>query len=180
MKKIVITYSLIAAAISSVMWSIITIFMMKGEPRFENSMFIGYTAMVISFLMIYFAMVSYRDNVGNGYISFGRAVSIGLFITAICGVFYVITWAILYNTMVPDFMEKYSAYEIQNMKKSGASPEKIAKYVEETAVWQERYKNPFWFFIMTFMEPLPVGIIITFISAFIVRMKKKQQKVAAG
>lgn len=179
MKKIVTTYSLLASAISAVMWIIISLGMKEGQG-FENGMFIGYAAMTLSFLMIYFAQASYRTNIGNGYISFGKAIQIGLLITLISGIFYVIVWAIVYNTMLPDFMEQYSAYELNKLQESGASEAKIKEYVKSAAIWKERYKNPLWFSLMTFMEPLPVGIIVTLISTFLARMKNKPKSIATA
>ena len=172
MKKIVITYGLIASAISAVLWIIISYFMKQGKG-FEYGMLIGYTAMLISFIFIYFGMKSYKENVGNGYLSFGKAVQIGLLITLIACVCYVITWAIVYNTMIPDFMDKYIAYDIDKMRASGASPAEIEKHTAACAKMKEDYKKPIFFFLHTFIEPLPVGILITLVSALILRTKNK-------
>ena len=62
--------------------------------------------MILSFLLVYFGIRSYRDNVGNGRISFGKAFIIGISITFISSLCYVVTWEILYFKFLPDFMDK--------------------------------------------------------------------------
>jgi hypothetical protein len=178
MKKIVITYGLIASAISAVMWLIIGSFYKQGGA-FENGMLIGYTAMLLSFLFIYFGMASYRDNVGDGYISFPKALQVGFLISLIACTCYVISWAIIYNTMVPDFLDKLAVFEMNKLKESGASPQKMQKLAAQMAEWKENYKNPLWFSLMTFMEPLPVAISVTLVSALLVRIKNKQKTAIA-
>ena len=54
-------------------------------------MFIGYTGMVLAFLMVYFGVRSYRDNVAGGQIGFGRAFVVGLAITFVASACYVAT-----------------------------------------------------------------------------------------
>ena len=58
-----------------------------------------------------------------------------------------------------------------HIKNSGASPEAI-----QTQLNQLKYlDNPFINAAMTFVEPFPVGLIITLISALILRRKSKPQ-----
>lgn len=176
MKKIVITYGLISAGISAIMWTIIMSFMKQNQDfGFESSMIVGYSAMVISFLMIYFGMAAYRDNKGGGHITYGKAVQVGLWISLIACVCYVISWAVIYNTLVPDYMDKYITGQIDAMKASGASAEKIEKASAEMNTMKENYKKPLYFFLYTFLEPTPVAILVTLISAFVVRMKSKRK-----
>lgn len=178
MKKIVITYGLIASAVSAIMWTIIGSFMKEGTG-FENAMLVGYTAMLLSFLFIYFGMASYRDNIGGGYISFPKALQVGFLISLIACIFYVISWAIIYNTMMPDFLDKLEAFEMNKLKESGASDEKMQKLAAEMADWSEKYKNPLWFSLMTFIEPLPVAITVTLVSALLVRIKTRAKSTLA-
>ena len=54
-------------------------------------MVIGYTTMVLSFMLVFFGIRSYRENVGEGTIAFGRAFAVGILITLISSVLYVVT-----------------------------------------------------------------------------------------
>ena len=119
-------------------------------------------------------MKSYRDTVGGGEIKYLRALSIGLLITAIASVFYSVTWMVVYHTIMPDFMDKYAAHAIDNLTKKGASATEISNKAAEMNQFKEMYKNPVTMFLLTFMEPMPVGIIMSLVLPLVVRMKKKR------
>jgi uncharacterized membrane protein YqjE len=89
MRRIVLTFGLIAGALLSVMMLITLPF--HDEIGFDRSAIVGYTTMVLAFIMVFFGVRSYRDNVAGGTVSFGRAFIVGLLITAIASVCYVAT-----------------------------------------------------------------------------------------
>ena len=169
MKKTVLTFGLISGAIMTAM--------MFGTLPFTNtawlqahSMFIGYTTMVASFMLVFFGIRSYRENIGGGTITFGRAFAVGILITLISSVLYVVTWEIMYFG-IPSFGERFMTMCVAHIKSSGASPEEI-----QTHLNQLKYlDNPFINAAMTFTEPFPVGLIITLVSAAILRKKTKAQ-----
>src|SRR5688572_14518344 len=105
MKKIVLTFGLISGAISAALMAAYAPFL--DEIGFDKGMIIGYTSMLIAFLLVFFGIRSYRDTVGDGYITFGRAFSVGILITLISCICYVVTWEIVYFNFLPDFVEKY-------------------------------------------------------------------------
>ena len=172
MKRIVLTFGLISGAIMSVLMLSTVPFMHK--IGFNRGMVIGYTTMVLAFLLVFFGIRSYRENVGNGYVSFGRALSVGLLIMLITCAFYVLTWEFVYFNFMPDFAEKYGAFMLENMRAAGASAQEIAAKAEEMKRFKVLYDNIFFNVAMTFLEPLPVGLIMTFISALILRRKRGQ------
>jgi Protein of unknown function (DUF4199) len=71
MKKTVLTFGLIAGLMISVLMDGSLLLANKIGSR--HSMFLGYTIMVASFLLVYFGIRSYRDNTLDGQITFGRA-----------------------------------------------------------------------------------------------------------
>ena len=79
MRKIVLTFGLIAGAVLSAMLLITLPF--KDQIGFDQGAVIGYTSMVLAFLMVYFGVRSYRDSVDGGQLTFGRAFLVGLAIT---------------------------------------------------------------------------------------------------
>src|SRR6266436_6499610 len=107
MKKTVLVFGLISGAISSLMMVATVPFV--DRIGFDKGVFVGYTAIVLSFLLVYFGIRSYRDNVGNGQITFGKAFAVGLGITVISCIFYVVTWEILYFNFHPDLLDKPKA-----------------------------------------------------------------------
>jgi hypothetical protein len=144
-----------------------------------HSMILGYTIMVASFLLVYFGVRSYRDNTLAGQISFGRAFACGILITLITTVFYVAMWEILYFNFMPHFMDSYFAAQIHQVQSSGLDPATIATKVAAIQHSQQLYQNPFVNMAYTFIEPLPVGVIITLISAAILRRKAPVEPTAA-
>src|SRR5215203_655375 len=172
MKNTVIRYGLISGALASVMM-IIT---MQFHDRLGfgmAGMALGYATMVVAFLLIFFGVRSYRDTVGGGTVRFGRALAVGVLIAAISSACYVATWQVVYYKYMPDFMDRYSAYELEKERAGGASEKDIATKRAEMEEFAEAYKNPLVNVAYTFMEPLPVGLIIALISAGVLSRRRK-------
>src|SRR2546422_4631714 len=128
MKKTVLTFGLISGAISSLLMVATLPFLHK--IGFNKGLVIGYTAIVLSFLLVFFGIRSYRDNAGNGQITFKKAFAVGISITLISCIFYVVTWEILYFNFLPDFMDNYGTATIKKLKPSGASPAAVQLHVQ--------------------------------------------------
>ncbi len=169
MKKTVFTFGLIAGVIISVLMGGSLLIADKIGTR--HSMAVGYIIMVASFLLIYFGIRSYRDNILGGKISFGRAFACGILITLITSVCYVATWEVLYFNFMPHFMDSYFAAQIRTVQSAGLDPATTAAKVAAIQRSQQLYQNPLVNMAYTFMEPLPVGLIVTLISAALLRRK---------
>ena len=168
MKKVVLTYGLLAGFLIIVLGIILQ--MSLGE----HSMVTGYATMVVSLLMVFFGIKSYRDQHNGGVITFGRAFKVGILIALIASVFYVVGWEIYSSLYMPNFMEEYSAKYIEEMKAEGASAAKISETMAEMETWKEIYKNPVYRVGMVFLEIFPVGLLVTLISAVMLRRKDDQ------
>ena len=169
MKKIVLTFGLISGLIISVLMG--GSLLLADKIGSGHSMALGYTIMVASFLLIYFGIRSYRDNTLAGQISFGRAFACGILITLITTVCYVAMWEVLYFNFMPHFMDSYFAAQIHKVQSSGLDSATAAAQVAAIQRSQQLYQNPFVNMAYTFMEPLPVGLVITLISAAVLRRK---------
>jgi uncharacterized membrane protein (UPF0136 family) len=176
MKKTVLTFGLIAGVIISVLMN--ASLLLAKRIGSGHSMALGYTIMVASFLLVYFGIRSYRDNNLGGQISFGRAFSCGILITLITTVFYVVSWEIMFFNFMPHFMDGYFAAQIHRVQASGLDAATIATRVAAIQHSQHMYQNPFVNAAYTFIEPLPVGLIITLISAGVLRRKGPVERVA--
>ncbi len=173
MKKTILVFGVISGALSSLMMLATVPFLNK--IGFDRGEVIGYTAIVLSFLLVFFGIRSYRDNVGNGQITFGKAFAVGIGITLISCVFYVVTWEVLYFTVLHGFMDKYAAYLVEKLKASGASAAAIQAQVQQLKKYKELYENPLFNAAMTFIEPFPVGLVITLISSAVLKKKPQPQ-----
>jgi hypothetical protein len=121
MKKTVLTFGLIAGVMISVLMDG-SLLLANKIGSGHNSMVLGYTMMVASFLLVYFGIRSYRDNTLAGQISFGRAFACGILITLITTVCYVATWEILYFNFMPHFMDSYVAAQIHKVSLPDLTP----------------------------------------------------------
>jgi amino acid transporter len=179
MKKTVLTFGLISGAVLSVMMTINVAFAEK--IGFDRAVVVGYTTMVLAFLLVFFGIKSYRDTIGQGRISFLRALSVGLLIMAITCVCYVVTWEIIYYNFMPDFIEKYATHATQDLRNSGKPPAQIEQEIQEMNRMMTLYKNNFLVNIaFTLIEPLPVGLVMTLISALILRRREPKASLATG
>jgi hypothetical protein len=176
-KKTVITFGLISGVISSVLMLGST--SLVDRVGFDKGYILGYTAIVLSFLLVFFGIRSYRDNVAEGHITFGKAFAVGICITLISCVFYVVTWEFLYKTMFPDFMDKYSTYVISKAQASGLSAQALQAKIDEMQQMKVMYANPLYNALFTFIEPFPVGLGITLISAAVLRKKARPSQAPA-
>ena len=175
MKKIVLTFGLISGAIMSASMTAIMVFAHQTDP--SRGMVIGYTMMVLSFLLVFFGIRSYRENVGNGYISFGRALGVGFLIMLISCACYVATWEVVYHKLMPDFTEKYMAQSIERVRASGKSPQEIDSEIQNMRSMMQLYNsNIFFNMAITFLEPLPVGVLMSLISAAILRKRRREEE----
>jgi hypothetical protein len=173
MKKTILTFGLISGAISSLV--MVAILPFKDRIGFERGPVIGYTSIVLSFLLVFFGIRSYRDNIGNGQITFLKAFAVGISITVISCICYVVTWEIIYYNFLPDFWDKYGAHLVEKLRASGASPAAVQAKLEEMTRYKELYKNPLLNAVLTFIEPFPIGFVITLISALALKRKPQSQ-----
>ncbi len=178
MKKIVLTFGLIAGVMISVLMD--GSLLLANKIGSGHSMVLGYTMMVASFLLIYFGIRSYRDDSLGGQISFGRAFACGILIALITIVCYVATWEVLYFKFIPHFMDSYFAAQIHKVQSSGLDPAATAAQVATIQHSQQLYQNPLVNMAYTFIEPLPVGILITLISAALLRRKAPVETTGAA
>ena len=169
MKKTVLTFGLISAAFSSVMMLLTVPFI--DRIGFDRGEYLGYTLILLSFLLVFFGVRSYRDNVAGGAVTFGRAFTVGILITLVSCVGYVITWEFVYFALVPDFVDKYSAYAIAHARAAGASAQTISETTRQMEALKTMYDNPLMNAAVTFLEPFPIGLLVTVVSAAVLRKK---------
>jgi hypothetical protein len=169
MKKTVLTFGLIGGAVMATLMFATLPFVDK--IGFDKGEIIGYTTMILAFMLVFFGIRSYRENVSGGPITFGRAFAVGILITLIACVCYVVAWEIIYFKFMPDFADKYASYMIEKVRASGASQQVVDAQLQQMKSLKAMYDNPFINAAITFTEPFPIGLIVTLISAAILRKK---------
>lgn len=176
MQKTILVYGLISGTILAFFVFFIYWLYDQGIMTMDKGEIVGYTSMVIALTMVFFGIKSYRDNYGKGSIKFWKAVQIGLLISIIASVMYGGA-ATLHSVMFPEWGQKHlgewADLQVKEMKEKGAPPEQIEAKEKEMKDMLEMIKNPFILFaLVVVIEILPVGIIITLISAAILRKRE--------
>ena len=171
MKNVVLKYGLPAGIFVS-LWMLASVWsgMMLESNAF--GMAVGFLSMLLAFSSIFLAIRAYRKT--HPANSFGKRLQIGLLITLVISTFYVVTWHFANDYIVPDFMETYTQNSIDELRTSGASAEMIAAKEKEMNQFAESYKNPIVRAGWTYLEILPMGILISLIAAAV--MKRSAQK----
>lgn len=167
MKKVVIKYGLIAGIIVALLMSI----SIGNINDFNIGLIVGYSSMLIAFSFVFIGIKNYRDQFNGGVISFGNAFKIGILIVLIASTLYVIAWLINFTFFNPDYLDKYTINAIQELKASGKSAKEIAIETKEMEDFAKQFQNPLINAMYTYSEILPVGLIVTLLSALILKRK---------
>jgi hypothetical protein len=168
MQKIILKNGLIAGLAVS-MFMVCSMAYVYNSEHAEGSMLIGYASMLAAFSFVFIGIKNYRDKVGDGKITFFTAFKIGIAISAIASLMYVIAWGIEFHFFMPDFLDKYILSEIEKLQKLNLSTTELETKVKEIESSKGLYDNPLSFFAITFAEIFPVGLLVTIISASILK-----------
>jgi hypothetical protein len=178
MNRIVLKFGLASGAILGLMLAITFPLYRRGILGFDQGELVGYSSMVLAFLLVFFGVRSYREEVGGGTISFGKAFQVGILITLITCAVYVVTWQVVYWGFFPDFVDQYQAHLLAKMRAKGETAAAIAAAQAEMAKFAELYENPIVNVGITLLEILPLGLIVTLVSAAVLR--RRSPRAAAG
>jgi hypothetical protein len=179
MKKNILVFGLVAGFILALFIFSIEFITEHGHAHVDNVV-LGYSAMIIAFSFIYVGTRNFRDKYNSGVVSFGKAFMVGLGISLIGSTIYVGAWLIEYYCFMPDFMDKYSAAMIAKAQHSGLSPEALKKQIDSINNMSRMYKNPVFVVLMTYVEVLPVGLVISLITALFLKRRKARVPATAG
>lgn len=175
MKKNILIFGLISGTIVSVFMGV-SMVLCYNKNSYSGSMVLGYTMMLLAFAFVFVGIKNYRDKFNGGLISFGEAFKVGSLIALVASTMYVVTWLIVYYNFIPDFMDKYSAHIINEAKAAKVSQADLDKQIAQVNSMKKIYKNPFGVILFTYLEILPLGLIVALISSFI--LKRKEIKVS--
>ena len=178
MRRIVLTFGLIAGAVLATM--MVATMAFQDAIGFDRGEVLGYTSMVVAFLLIFFGIRSYRDNVAGGSVRFGRAFAVGAMIAAVASLCYVATWEVIYFKFMPEFAAKYEAHILEKGRADGMTQEALARRKAELDRYAVMYRNPVINAALTFLEPLPVALVVARVSAGVLSRKRKEEVIAVA
>jgi len=175
MRKVTLIFGLLAGITSSVFSIIIVMMCERDKLNLDRSDLIGYASMVIALSMIFVGIKSYRDNYRSGAISFGRGLQVGILISLIASLIFAAGAEVFYQAdpvAQAALMDKYADHHINKLKERGGSSDEIEQKTRQMTDLKEMNKNALMRFVMSVVIILPVGIVISLISAALLRKKE--------
>ena len=142
---------------------------MADEHDFQNGMLIGYTIMLVALTAVFIGIKRHRDLQLGGVIRFWPAFGMGVAISFIAAVFYVLSWEASQAVTGGDFAAAYSNFVLEQARAKGESAAEIARMSAELAQFKVQYANPVWRLPMIFTEIFPVGVLVSLVSAMLLR-----------
>ncbi|SRR5690606_14808995 len=149
-----------------------------NNPGMETNDALGYAVLLIIFSLVFFGIRNYRNRHLNGVISLGEAFKTGVWIAFLGSTIYVVVWLFYYHLFMPDFLDKFELHQIRAAMRDGATEAELADKREQMANFREMYKNPILIVLFTYFEVLPIGLVVAFVSALVLRKKGKSKVVA--
>ena len=141
----------------------------NGHSDSATGLLIGYLTMLIALTAVFVAIKRHRDIDLGGVIKFWPAFGLGLGISFVCGLFYTLAWEALMAITHMNFAADYAKSMITGAAAKGATPEALAKVSAEAEKFKTRYANPLYRLPMTFTEIFPVGVLVSLVSAGLLR-----------
>jgi hypothetical protein len=167
MLRTILIFGLLAGAVVAVPMNLMMIFGKEGDG--SHSLFTGYALMLLAFTFTFVGVKHYRDRALGGVIRFLPALLVGLGISLVASLIYVIAWEITLHATNFTFMADYSQAMIERARARGDSPEALARLTAEMQAMQVKYANPLFRLPMTFAEIFPVGLLVSGVSAGLLR-----------
>lgn len=170
MLRTILAFGLAAGVIVAVpMFALIVVGMPDHGDHSTNSMITGFALMFLALSLIFVAVKRYRDRTLGGIIRFLPALGLGLGISVVAAVVYVVGWEITQAATGSTFASDYAAAALETARAKGASATEIASLTAEMEKFRVQYANPLFRLPMTFVEIFPVGVLISFVAAGLLR-----------
>jgi hypothetical protein len=167
MLRTILIYGVIAGIVVGVPLSALVIFS-NGHSQ-SHGLLIGYLTMLIALSAVFVGIKRYRDADLGGVIGFWQALGLGLGISVVAGIIYVVAWESAVAIAHLDFASGYAKIMIEQERAKGVSGAALAKFIAQMDEFKRNYANPLYRWPMTFIEIFPVGVLVSLISAALLR-----------
>jgi hypothetical protein len=167
MLRMIVRYGVIGGLIVAI--PLFTITLAAGDLGAPWGYVVGYLIMLIALSTIFIAIKKHRDTNLGGVIKFWPALGLGLAISFVAGIFYVVAWEAVLDIGHLDFANKYAESMIAAAKAKGLTGDALAQAVAQAEQFRTSYANPLYRIPETFAEIFPVGVLVSLISAALLR-----------
>jgi Protein of unknown function (DUF4199) len=142
---------------------------MDGKPPPAYGVILGYATMLIALTAVFIAIKRYRDVELGGVIRFWPAFGLGLGISFVASIFYVLAWEAALAFTGMDFARDYAQMLIEQQRAAGVTGDALAKFTAEMHEFAAKYANPLYRMPLTFVEIFPIGVLVSLVSAGLLR-----------
>ena len=171
MLRKILSYGLVAGLIVGIPSFGMTV-LQSGHPPLAYSLVLGYLTMLVALSTVFLAIKRRRDTELGGVIGFWPAFGLGLGISVVAGVLYVLAWEAAVAVAHLDFASSYAQTVIAEQQAKGVTGARLAELVAEMDRFKVQYANPFYRLPMVFAEIFPVGVLVSLVSAALLRNRR--------
>ena len=168
MFRSILVFGLIAGVVAGLPMSVMVL-AMSGQTMMDHGMVLGYLTMLVALSAVFVAIKRRRDGELGGVIRFWPAFAMGVGISFVAGVIYVAAWELAQAVTHMDFASDYARAMLAQQRAKGASAEALARLSAEMEAFKLQYANPLYRLPMTFAEIFPVGLLVSLVSAGLLR-----------
>ena len=140
-----------------------------GKPPLQYGMLIGYASILVALTFVFVGIKRHRDEDRGGAIRFWPALGMGLAMSLVASLLYVVAWEAALATTGMDFAAEYGRQVLEQKRAAGASEAQLAALSAQMAAFAKQYANPMFRMPMTFVEIFPVGVLVSLVSAALLR-----------
>jgi len=145
----------------------------EGEGGFIRTVWFGYLVMLVALTFVFVAVKRYRDIECGGVIRFVRALLIGLATSGVAALLYVVIWEIYLAATDYAFMGEYIEATLRQSEAAGVTGSALAAQRAEMEAFAAQYNsNPLLRFLFTFIEIAPAALLVSLVSAGLLRNPK--------
>ena len=168
MKSTIIKYGMFGL-LTGILIFLAAILLGKGLS-YSTQEVLGYVSMVACLSFVFFGIKHYRDQVNNGFISFGKALIIGVLISVLVGIGVGIADYIYTTAINPNFASEYLETSLKTME-STLTPEDFKVKKEELTQQMTNYGGSGFMAFLMFFTVVLIGFVISLISGLILQRK---------
>lgn len=168
MLRIILVFGLIGAVIVGAPM-VAGMLIWGGEDAPTLSAVFGYATMLVALTGVFLGVKQYRDKHLGGVIGFLPALGVGLAISAVASLGWVIGWEISLAATNFDFITFYRDMQIEQARAGGATQAEIDRIIADSAAFGEMYGNPLMRMAITFVEMFPIGVLVSLVTAALLR-----------
>jgi hypothetical protein len=167
MLRLATRYGIVAGLLVCIhlLWITVT----PPEALMERGAVYGYAAMIVALTAVFLGIKRYRDQTLGGVIRFGQAALVGLGISFVAAIVYVVGWEVCLAVSGLDFGSVYAQAMIDAARQKGVSGAELTEVVADAEAFAKSYADPLYRMPITFVEIFPVGVLITLVSAAVLR-----------